>query len=257
MCELFAICTKQKTPANDYLKRFFARGYEHPNGWGFATFGGGVVHIEKEPENSVTSRYLRNRLRAPIAEDVLLAHIRYATVGSLEYENCHPFTQKDSTGRNYTLIHNGTIFNGLSLNRYIHVQKGGTDSERVLCHIVAKIDEFIEREGRYPCPEERFEIVGLLVAELAEGNKLNLIFYDGEFLYVHINMPDSLYCKEVQGGFVFATVPLDNFAWKTLPLTSLLVYRNGELIYQGERSGKVFVDDPDERQFLFLDYAGL
>ena len=79
MCELFAICAKQKTPANEYLRKFFAHGNEHPNGWGFATFDGDDVHLEKEPENSANSRYLSNRLRAPITESVLLAHIRYAT----------------------------------------------------------------------------------------------------------------------------------------------------------------------------------
>ncbi len=257
MCELFAICAKQKTPANEYLRKFFAHGNEHPNGWGFATFDGDDVHLEKEPENSANSRYLSNRLRAPITERVLLAHIRYATVGSLEYENCHPFTRRDASGRAWTLVHNGTIFNGSKLGRYVYVQEGGTDSERVLCHIVETINAFATREGRYPSPLERFELADRVVSELSDGNKLNLIFYDGEYLYVHMNMLDSLHYKEIPGGLVFATVPLDGLVWKTVPSTTLCVYCEGELAYQGTSHHKVFVDNPEDRKFLFLDYSGL
>ena len=257
MCELFAICSKLKTPANDYLKKFFARGDEHPSGWGFATFEGSEVHLEKEPENAATSRYLSNRLRAPIAESVLLAHIRYATVGSLEYENCHPFTRRDSIGRSWTLMHNGTIFNGLKLGRYVYVQEGGTDSERILCHVVESVNDFIVREGRYPTSQDRFEIAERIVSELSDGNKLNLIFYDGDYLYVHMNMLDTLHYKDIPGGLVFATSPLDGHVWKSVPSTTLCVYREGELVYQGTNHRKVFVDNPEDRKFLFLDYAGL
>lgn len=257
MCELFAICSNQKTPVNEYLRKFFAHGTEHPNGWGIATFDGAEVHLEKEPENSATSRYLSNRLRAPIIEKILLAHIRFATVGSLEYENCHPFARRDASERTWTLIHNGTIFNGSNLGRYVYVQEGGTDSERVLCHVVETINAFVTREGRYPSCLERFELMDRVVSELSEGNKLNLIFYDGEYLYVHMNMRDSLHYKEISGGLVFATVPLDGFVWKTVPLTTLCVYREGELVYQGTNHHKVFIDNPEDRQYLFLDYSGL
>lgn len=257
MCELFAICANRKIPANDYLRAFFARGNEHPNGWGFATFDAGGVHLEKEAENAANSRYLRSRLRASICENALLAHIRYATVGSLDYDNCHPFARRDASGRAWTLIHNGTIFKSPELNEYIRVQKGGTDSERVLCRLVALIDEAVKRLGRYPSPRERFAIAERMVYELSDGNKLNLIFYDGEYLYVHMNMINSLHYKEVSGGVVFATVPLDNIAWKTVPLTSLLVYHEGALVYQGEKHRRVFVDNPEESRYLFLDYAGL
>ena len=72
-----------------------------------------------------------------------------------------------------------------------------------------------------------------------------------------MNMRDSLHYKEISGGLVFATVPLDGFVWKTVPLTTLCVYREGELVYQGTNHHKVFIDNPEDRKYLFLDYSGL
>ena len=49
-------------------------------------------------------------------------HIRLATVGSRDYENCHPFVREDNYGRHWTLIHNGTMFDCPQLSRYIPLQ---------------------------------------------------------------------------------------------------------------------------------------
>ena len=64
------------------------------------------------------------------------AHIRYATIGNVEFKNCHPYSDEDNTGRRWTLIHNGTIFEYKPLNAYVKEQSGDTDSERILIHII-------------------------------------------------------------------------------------------------------------------------
>ena len=257
MCELFAVCGKRKIVLNDVLKEFFSHSVEHENGWGIASFHGESVSVEKEPERAKDSAYLKNKLRAKIEEDLLLAHIRRATVGSLVYENCHPFVKRDARGRTWTLIHNGTIFNSPILNDYARAQVGSTDSERILLFFVDRLDREFANLDRKPTFDERFAVLERAIDDVAEGNKVNLLFYDGEYLYAHSNYPKSLFVCETPDGLLFATKPLDLRLWSPIPFTALCAYRAGELVKRGARHGKVFIDNPDEMKYLFMDFAGL
>ena len=257
MCELFAACGKRKILLNDALKTFFSHSETHPNGWGIATFNGDHVTIEKEPEKASTSRYLKSRLRVNIEEDVCLAHIRRATIGEIKYENCHPFTARDASNRSWTLIHNGTIFKTERLSSYFHRQIGTTDSERVLLYIVDQINAEIERLGRDPTFDERFDVLEKVLGDLSEGNKLNLVIYDGEYLYAHSNYANSLHVCASSDGVLVSTRPLDLNVWSALPITTLRAYRSGEIARTGKSHGFVFVDNPDDMQFLFMDFARL
>ena len=133
MCELFGVSARDDFYANNYLKAFYAHSDFHPHGWGLACVSRNSALVEKESVKASESNYLRERLSQPITEKLLLAHIRYATIGNVEYKNCHPFTGKDCTGRRWTLIHNGTIFDYPALYPYLKTQKGDTDSERKRC----------------------------------------------------------------------------------------------------------------------------
>ena len=99
MCEMLGISAKRRLSANEILRAFFAHAEQHPHGWGLATFpDGGAPVIDKEPICATGSAYLKRRLDAPIEERTLIAHIRFATVGHLEYANCHPFSAADNRG---------------------------------------------------------------------------------------------------------------------------------------------------------------
>ena len=89
MCELFGISARDDFYANDYLKAFYAHSDFHPHGWGLACVSRNSALVEKESVKASTSNYLRERLSQPITEKLLLAHIRYATIGNVEYKNCH------------------------------------------------------------------------------------------------------------------------------------------------------------------------
>ena len=58
-----------------------------------STGGGGchgnAVSLEKQPQSAVTSNYLKQRLRAKIETDKMIAHIRLAIRGTMDYENTH------------------------------------------------------------------------------------------------------------------------------------------------------------------------
>ena len=178
MCELFGINSEENIQINDYLKEFFSHSYAHPHGWGMACMNENMVQVEKEPMQASKSNYLKERLSVPVQAKNAFAHIRYATIGNVEYRNCHPYTKKDKSGRWWTLIHNGTIFDYAPLNKYVSIQNGDTDSERILLYLVELVDQEERRLQRTLDAKERFWLLDSVIAKMAEGNKLNLMLYD-------------------------------------------------------------------------------
>lgn len=257
MCELFGISSKEKIQLNDLLREFFSHGIDHPHGWGMAFFFGNAVSLEKQPELACKSVYLRQRLRAEIAADNMIAHIRLATRGNLDYENTHPFVLRDNSDRTWTLAHNGTIFECDVLNRFVHEQQGGTDSERILAYIVSRVNDLQEQKKRDLSQEERFRLLDEIVHEIAPENKINLLIYDGEIMYVHTNYRKSLHRRKKGRAIVISTRPLDREVWEELPMNTLLAYRDGELLYTGTKHGNEFVDSEEKMRLLFLDFANL
>lgn len=257
MCELFGISSMQKIPVNDLLREFFSHSDRHPNGWGLALFYQNAVSLEKEPQQASKSYYLRERLSHRLEADTLLAHIRFATIGNMEYANSHPFVRRDSSGRTWTLIHNGTIFDYPKLSPYQYRQEGSTDSERILYYLVDQIDQKQAELERPLEKQERFELLDGLIGDMAKGNKLNLILYDGEWMYVHTNYANSLYVWEEGGTAVFATVPQRIGSWRLLPFTALCAYEDGRRVRQGAPHGWEYRDNDKDTRYLFAAYAGL
>lgn len=257
MCELFGVNTPGKIQLNHLLDVFFSHGDKHPHGWGMAFFENSTVQMEKQAVTATKSARLREYKNQRIISDCMIAHIRLATKGNMEYENCHPFIRKDEMGRTWTLAHNGTIFEGEMMDSYFYVQEGQTDSERILYLLADRMNDRY-RENGYPLDaSERFRVVDDLICEIANGNKLNLLLFDGEYLYVHTNCRNSLYLSRRYGGYVFSTVPLDGQVWKPLPLNTLLAFQNGKLMQTGTDHGYEYVEDPEKMRLLFLDYSTL
>lgn len=257
MCELFGVSSQRSVVVNDLLREFFSHGEKHLNGWGLAVFFENSVSLEKEPVQATESSYLKERLRHRIEVKNMMAHIRLATIGTMEYENCHPFVLRDNFRRCWTLAHNGTIFDYPKHNSYIHQQEGRTDSERILCFLVDQINLRQMELGRALNQVERFHLLDELICDMARGNKLNLLLYDGDLLYVHTNYANSLYFSQREDTLIFATVPLDRGNWTPHPFTTLCAYRDGHRVFQGTNHGKEYRDNEKDMRFIFVDYAGL
>lgn len=245
MCELLGISSKEKIPCNVLLRKFYSHGTEHPDGWGLATFYGNAVSVEKEPLPSTESTYLKTRLAADITKDILLAHIRKASVGNLTYENSHPFVLRDSRNRTWTLTHNGTIFESPLLEPYKLRQRGSTDSERILDYLVDQIDKAQSNCGESLSSRARFAIVEETIRNITPGNKVNLLIYDGDLFYVHCNHQGSLYLWQRPGTLVVATTPLTRDNWTEVPLNTVLAYCQGELVYIGKPHSHEYVKPDD------------
>lgn len=257
MCELFGISMKQKIQVNALMRTFFSHAGKHPHGWGMARFRQDTVFFEKQAVSAEKSARLHSCLERPIVEDTMMAHIRLATKGSVEYDNCHPFVGQDHSGRTWTLAHNGTIFESATLDPFYYVQEGQTDSERILCYIIDRVNRRQAQRCKPLSAHERFGLLDEIICELAEDNKLNLLIYDGEYFYVHTNLQDSLYVSERREGAVFSTVPLDQEAWRPLPLMTLMAYQRGRLVFRGTHHGYEYVENPEQMRLLFLDYSAL
>ena len=258
MCEMLGLSAKRRLSVNGILRTFFSHAEQHPHGWGLATFpDGGAPVIDKEPVCASRSAFLKGRLAAPIEERTLIAHIRFATVGHLEYANCHPFSAADNRGRIWTLAHNGTIFNGPELNDYIGIQYGDTDSERVLLHLIDRIDREQIRLGRSLDEEERFGTLAAGIAELSKGNKLNLLIYDGEVLYAHTNFRDSLHFLMEDGAVTLSTNPLSQGDWQPLPFTRLIAIKDGEFVREGTSHDNEYIYNPEDYRLVYMNFARL
>ena len=229
MCELFGLTGPDEIVVNEYLETFASHSVDHPNGWGIALFCGKEVNIEKEPVAAYRSSYLKERLRTPLRASNMMAHIRFATRGHMAYENCHPFVRHDASGRAWTFMHNGTIFNCPLLSKYLYTQSGQTDSERILLYMIDQINAEIEKQ----------------------------MLYDGSMLYVHDNLRGSLFLHRLERSLLFATTPLNSKKWEPVEPCRLRAYKNGRHVLSGTAHHNEYIENPEDMKLIFLDYAQL
>lgn len=256
MCELFGAVSKDKHNINSYLKVFYSHSNNHPHGWGLARMNDSEILIEKEPVQATKSSYLRERLSQPINVKCAMAHIRYATIGNVEYNNCHPYLKNDNCQRNWCLIHNGTIFSYPPLNKFINFQTGDTDSERIILYIVHQINKAQIKKHSPLSAKERFDLIDQIVTDMSKGNKLNLIIYDGEYMYVHTNYKNSLYYLDLDDFTLFSTQPLSE-EWKPVKFNTLLAYKNGSLEFTGTKHSNEYIDNEESIKYLYRIFADL
>lgn len=267
MCEILGITADRKILANEILIEFFSHSREHRDGWGLVTFDEGYPAVEKEPVTAKDSAYLKARLAGEISAAHLAAHIRRATCGTQEYENTHPFVKRDVSGRAWTLVHNGHIFEAPELRQYLGVQKGATDSERILCYIVDEMNKMLaegEVDGMNRMSAmsevERIHLIERIARELSSDNKLNFILFDGELMYVHTNEPGGLYVKNDPHSKIFSTKPLDAggvAGWEEVVPNQLHVCKDAAEIYTGVPHEFTYVSNTEKEHELYINYSFL
>ena len=238
MCEFFGFSADKEMDVRAELSVFFSHGRDNPNGWGFAATQHAPVGILTEPVNAAASETAAHLAQTLPPLRSCLAHIRKATIGEICKENCHPFSGVDRFGRQWVLMHNGTIFNGNELLPFRKVQTGSTDSERILLYLLDRINALASA----PDAKERISLVENSIQILSWRNKLNLMIYDGEQLYVHVNMHDTLFYTAEDSAVLFATTPLNDRMWQPVELCTLLVYADGKRLYTGKTHDNIFVD---------------
>jgi glutamine amidotransferase len=250
MCEIFGLNANKPMVINHWLTELYSHSEQFPNGWGLAVMDGNEVNIEKEPVQAIASTYLKNRLSQPIMTDSALAHIRHAVPESMQYCNCHPFSRKEISGRRWTLAHNGAIFEFALLEPYKELQSGITDTERILMYLVDRMNREEVAVGRRLDAGERFHILDDMMCAMSEGNRLNLLIFDGEYMYAHTNKKDDLYYRHTDDFTIVATKPLDGEVWTPVPFTTLIAFRNGQIAFTGTNHGHEFIETEEHLRIL-------
>ena len=167
MCELFAVNAARPVRVNAYLEEFFSHSHKHKDGWGITwrksctntsapaqtlpipedLGDDSDVFLYREPVAAWRSTAMGEFCAHAIDSCRLEAHIRLSTCGNTVRENCHPFYATDISGREWTLIHNGILFNEELLATYDRREAGQTDSERALLFLIDVVNEAAMRSG--------------------------------------------------------------------------------------------------------------
>lgn len=245
MCEIYAINAGRQIKNDAYLREFFSDSRWHPHGWGLAWHDGANLKLFKEPVTAVESSYLEYLIGMGISCDMLVAHIRNATRGLVNYANCHPFVGLDHAGRRWMLLHNGTVIEDGPLRGYESLQAGTTDSERVLLLLLDRLNDAIDRKGGDLDADERYQVVSDLVADLSGGNKLNLVIDDGERTYAHTNtIQPTLYANRQPGAVYLCSRPLgEELPWEALTRCCVFALEHGRIVRMDKAHDHLFDND--------------
>jgi glutamine amidotransferase len=227
--------------------------------------------ITRSAEPAHKSEEALRYLTAPRVATTVLAHIRAATVGGLKTTNCHPFAASDASGREWVLMHKGTIFDYEPLSPYFYRQSGSSDSERVLLYFIDQINAAAAAKGAPLSTGERFAVFEQLTCDVSPGNCLNLVAHDEDALYVYSNYRGALNCLRVAGTLLLSTSPLAVAAealgalgtlgaqpsWEPLVLCTPFLIKEGEVLRTGAATTLEYVDSEYDTRFLNLDYSAL
>jgi predicted glutamine amidotransferase len=184
-----------------------------PLGWGVGFYQGGEVLMRRRPLDDHETIDLA-QIAGDVRADVLVGHVRSATVGALRTENTHPFRY-----RQWLFAQTGTLpgFDALREPLAATVPgflrgniRGETDAELVFhvflsfLHDAGKLDhEAVDAASIASATRHTFAVIDGMAAEVgAEPGKVNVVLTNGETLVaVHKNDTDAsrMYVRELVG----------------------------------------------------------
>ena len=170
----------------------------HSDGWGIAFFEGrGLRHfVDHQPAcESPVAELIR---RYPIKSRHVVAHIRKATQGQVNLQNCHPFV-RELWGRYWVFAHNGDLKDFRPrLHGNFH-PVGDTDSEHAFCWIM---QELAKSHAGVPSVEELTLTLRELAPRIAKHGSFNFMLCNGQALWSHAST--QLWSIERQHPFMLA-----------------------------------------------------
>ena len=245
MCQLLGMNCNTPTDIAFSFSGFSQRAGKtdhHSDGWGIAFFEeGGLRHLvdHRPAADSPVADLVRHY---PIKSRNVIAHIRKATQGEVQLQNCHPFV-RELWGKNWVFAHNGDLkdFRPRLHSHYHPV--GDTDSEHAFCWIM---QELWKSHASTPSVVELSHTLRELAAQIAPHGTFNFLLSNGQALWAHANTnlcyterahpfaTAQLSDEDVSVNFAQHTTPQDRVAViVTAPLTTNEVWTSfqpGELM---------------------------
>ena len=113
----------------------------HKDGWGIGAIKNKLIFCEKNTGNALTDKNFENFIKTAQVQtaDVIMAHLRKASVGGVSINNTHPFIYKG-----FVFCHNGSIFESHKINlkpKFANLVKGETDSEKFFLYLMQIIED--------------------------------------------------------------------------------------------------------------------
>ena len=185
MCQLFALNSNSPTDVTFSFTGFAARGGltdEHADGWGIAFHGPGGHRLFVDDAPACASPLAAFLCSHPIRATTVLAHIRKATRGPVQLDNCHPF-QRQWGGRCWSFCHNGTLHGFAPTLDLPYQPQGSTDSEQAFGWLMQQLQR---RFGhRVPEAATLAPVLAELAQQAAAHGVFNFLLTDGLHTYAH------------------------------------------------------------------------
>ncbi len=194
VCELFAMSSRYPTSVGFSLETLAQRGGlngPHKDGWGVAYFEERDVFLLREPSPAAESELVRFMEVNGPPSSLVLSHVRLATQGEPALRNTQPF-QRELGGRAHVFAHNGNmpgIREAFRLRTGRFTPVGETDSEFAFCCLLERLGALWDgSNGESPSVEARLDVVAELAASLRPLGNFNLVYSDGDALFVHAHI---------------------------------------------------------------------
>ncbi|MEM9988877.1 MAG: class II glutamine amidotransferase [Pseudomonadota bacterium] len=255
MCRLYGFCATEPTKVECTLvhaqnalmaqSRSDLTGKSHSHGWGVVTYENETPHLERQVWAAYHGEHFR-RSATNIYTDVVVAHVRRATVGEPHINNTHPF----ASGR-WAFAHNGTVprFAEVGPNLLAAMPpsfrkkiKGHTDSEHLFYYMMSLIEQHGRKNVTSVIAKAITDVLKWVDQPGAGSTPgLNIMLTDGEHIIgtrlgrtlYHVER-DGIYDCEICGfphihhepnrdyrAVVVASEPITHETWEEIPEHSL------------------------------------
>jgi predicted glutamine amidotransferase len=181
MCQLLGMNANTPTDVMFSFTGLATRADEHKDGFGIAFFEDRGLRHFIDRDGAIGSPVAQMIKRYPIKSEVVIAHIRKATVGSVALQNCHPFV-RELWGRYWVFAHNGDL---KDYHPRLHGQfrpVGDTDSERAFCWLM---QELAKAHAGVPTIDELSCTLRELLPQPARHGTFNVLLSNGQALWAH------------------------------------------------------------------------
>ena len=231
MCEIYGFCGNKAVTLNQYTNEFWTHARIHQDGFGYYLADRKLLYVN--PRSAMD--YIKGLSKFDFKSKLALCHIRFKTHGPAKAENCHPFIKHDVLGIEWSLIHNGYIDDTPTTAALGTIQKGETDSERILLCIVETVNRFYEHsfiEDHSEYMNALYSAIENTCNELSTLGKTNLIFTDNftNNMYVYMNHRNTLFKHISDDGVHISTTPLTKECWNAIEPGKLHIFNNGALV---------------------------
>jgi predicted glutamine amidotransferase len=200
MCQLLGMNANTPTDVMFSFTGLATRSDEHKDGFGIAFFESRGLRHFIDRDAALHSPVAEMIKRYPIKSEVVIAHIRKATEGSVALQNCHPFV-RELWGRYWVFAHNGDLKHYHPRLHGSFRPVGDTDSERAFCWLM---QELAKAHAQVPSIDELACTLRELLPQPAAHGSFNVLLSNGEALFAHGST--LLYSLERRHPFTAATL---------------------------------------------------